>query len=201
MKKKLIIVLFVIVLFIIFCLLYFRGKNSWNLNNYNLQEMNAEENDSGLVDEELLENEFSSYKVDTKNRLDALWEDVFIYNSDGDLVLSLVDKDQPQYLFALYDNYLLLDSWTSASQRDLIVYDIKLGNKIFVTTYYPWEDGLVLSGDSVVYYKEIDQSSYWDYSLPQCNTEYENWYVEKYGYTIWNDMDADLGDIQCAYFE
>jgi hypothetical protein len=35
--------------------------------------MYAEENDSDLVaNEELLENEFSSYKVDTKNRLDAL---------------------------------------------------------------------------------------------------------------------------------
>ena len=58
-----------------------------------------------------------------------------------------------------------------------------------------------LNDNSVVYYKEIAQSSYWDFSLPKCNTEYENGYVEKYGYTIWDDMDADLGGIQCAYFE
>jgi hypothetical protein len=40
------------------------------------------------------------------------------------LVLSLEDKNQPQYLFALYENYLVLDSGTSASQREMLVYNI-----------------------------------------------------------------------------
>jgi hypothetical protein len=47
-----------------------------------------------------------------------------VYDDNGNLVLSLKDKNQPQYLFALYENYLILDSGTSASQRDILVYDI-----------------------------------------------------------------------------
>jgi hypothetical protein len=60
-----------------------------------------------------------------------------VYDDNGNLVLSLEDKDQPQYLLALYENYLVLDSGTSASQREMLVYDIKSGNKIFETDYFP----------------------------------------------------------------
>jgi hypothetical protein len=60
---------------------------------------------------------------------------------------------------------------------------------------------LVLNDNAVEFYKKIDDSHLWDYTLPQCEDEYANGYIEKYGYTIWDDMDSDLGDIQCAYFE
>jgi hypothetical protein len=49
-----------------------------------------------------------------------------VYDKDGNLVLSLDDKNQPQYLFTLYENYLVLDSGTSASQREILVYNILL---------------------------------------------------------------------------
>ena len=56
-------------------------------------------------------NEVSSYSVDVQERLNAVGEDIFVYNDSGNLILSLQDQEQPQYLFALYDNYLILDKY------------------------------------------------------------------------------------------
>jgi hypothetical protein len=81
----------------------------------------------------------------------------------------------------------------------MLVYDIKSGNKIFETDYFPWEDWLVLEGNNITFYKKIDESAYWE--LPDCQNEYDNGYIGSYWYTIWDDQVNDLGDIQCAYFE
>ena len=146
-------------------------------------------------------NDVSSYKVVTHSRWDVVGEDIFIYDEDDNLVLSLDDENNPQYLFALYENYVVLDSGTSASKRDMLVYDVKLGNKIFETDYYPWENGLVLNDNNITFYKEIPESLWEDYTLPNCENEYDNGYVENYGYTIWEDQANDLWELQCAYFE
>ena len=150
---------------------------------------------------EKMSNDVSSYLVSTQPRSDTVWEDIFIYDDDWNMVLQLVDRNEPQYLFALYGNYVILDSWTSASQRKLLVYDIKTWLKIFESDYYPWENGLVLNDDNITFYKAINQSLYWEYTLPNCENEYDNGYIESYGYTIWEGQANDLGDIQCAYFE
>jgi len=152
-----------------------------------------------IMDWPWMVNEVSSYSVNTQERWEFPWEDIYVYDDNGNLVLSLEDKDQPQYLFALYENYLILDSGTSASQREMLVYDIKSGNKIFETDYFPWEDWLVLEGNNITFYKKIDESAYWE--LPDCQNEYDNGYIGSYWYTIWEDQVNDLGDIQCAYFE
>lgn len=145
-------------------------------------------------------NEVSSYSVDVKERWGFPWEDVYVYDEMGNLVLSLIDENQPQYLFALYENYIILDSWTSASRREMLVYDIPLERLIYRTDYYPWENGLVLDDNNITFYKEVKESEI-GWSLPQCVSEYDNGYIEKYWYTIWEDQSNDLGDIQCAYFE
>ena len=152
-----------------------------------------------IMDWPWMVNEVSSYSVNTQERWEFPWEDIYVYDDNGNLVLSLEDKDQPQYFFALYENYLILDSGTSASQREMLVYDIKSGNKIFETDYFPWEDWLVLEGNNITFYKKIDESAYWE--LPDCQNEYDNGYIGSYWYTIWEDQVNDLGDIQCAYFE
>ena len=146
-------------------------------------------------------NEVSSYSVKVQERWDMVGEDIFVYDDSGKLSLSLQDQNQPQYLFALYDNYIILDSGTSASNREMLVYNIPSGKVIFKTDYYPWENWLVLNDNIITYYKQIPDSLLWDYKLPECETEYDNGYIEKYGYTIWKNMDADLWDLQCAYFE
>ena len=150
---------------------------------------------------ENVENEVLSYSVKTSPRSSMPGEDIYIYDSSDNLVLSLNDENQPQYLFALYENFVILDSWTSASQRDMLVYDIKSGNKIFRTDYFPWENGLVLNDNEITFYKKIDNSLLWEYILPKCENVNDNGYIENYGYTIWEDQANDLGDIQCAYFE
>jgi len=152
-----------------------------------------------IMDWPWMVNEVSSYSVNTQERWEFPWEDIYVYDDNGNLVLSLEDKDQPQYFFALYENYLILDSGTSASQREMLVYDIKSGNKIFETDYFPWEDWLVLEGNNINFYKKIDESAYWE--LPDCQNEYDNGYIGSYWYIIWEDQANDLGDIQCAYFE
>ena len=139
--------------------------------------------------------------MNTKERLESIWEDIFVYDKDGNLVLSLDDKNQPQYLFTLYENYLVLDSGTSASQREILVYNILSWKVIYRTDYYPWENWLVVNDDNITFYKRIPESFLWDYELPNCENEYDNGYIENYGYTIWEDQANDLGDIQCAYFE
>ena len=146
-------------------------------------------------------NEVSSYSVDVKQRWNFPWEDVYVYDDNGSLVLSLEDKNQSQYLFALYERYLVLDSGTSASSREMVVYDIPSWKIIYRTDYYPWENWLVLNDNNITFYKEITKDLYWDYSLPSCESEYDNGYVESYWYVIWEDQANDLGDIQCAYFE
>ena len=184
MKKRLIIALIAIVLVVIVCILIFREDNTWNIMDW-----------PGMV------NDVSSYSVKTSMRNSMPWEDIYVYDENDKLVLSLNDENQPQYLYALYENFLILDSWTSASQRDMLVYDIPTGNKVFQTNYFPWEKGLVLNGNEITFYKKIDDSLLWNYTLPQCEGEYDNGYIEKYGYTIWEDQVNDLGDIQCTYFE
>ena len=144
-------------------------------------------------------NELSNnYSVDTQMRWDNIWEDIFVYDNDGNLIFSLVNGE-PQYLVDLFDNYLVIDSWTSASQRSMIVYNVETKNKIFETDYYPWEEWLVIWEWNIEYYKKVNESEF--ASLPECENEYDNWYVERYWYDIWLDMDADLWDVRCAYFE
>ena len=188
MKKKWLVVLCVIILIFIICLLVFNRRNK-AVNNWDIE--------SWLW----IVNEVSSYSVDVKHRWDFPWEDIYVYDDNGNLVLNLEDKEQPQYLFTLYERYIVLDSGTSASSREIIVYDIPSWKIIFRTDYYPWENWLVLNDDNMTFYKEIPQDLYWDYTLPKCENEYNNGYIESYWYTIWDDQANDLGDIQCAYFE
>jgi len=182
--RSLIAVFWVIILIVIAGIIVFKQKNMWE-----------------IMDWPWMINEVSSYSVVSQERWEFPWEDIYVYDNNGNLVLSLEDKDEPQYLFTLYEKFLVLDSGTSASQREMLVYDIPSWKVIFKTDYYPWENWLVLDGDSITFYKEIDESLYWDYTLPNCENEYDNGYIENYGYTIWEDQANDLGDIQCAYFE
>ena len=184
MKKKWVVILCAVLVILIICFLIFKKDNKWN-----------------IMDWPWMVNEVSSYSVDVKERWEFPWEDVLIYDENDNLVLNLNDENQPQYLFALYECYLVLDSGTSASQREMIVYDIPSGNVIYKTDYYPWENGLVLNDNEITFYKKIDNSLLSDYTLPKCENEYDNGYIENYGYTIWEDQANDLGDIQCAYFE
>lgn len=184
MKKSIIVVLCVFILIIVIWMLIFKKTGIWD-----------------IMDWPWMVKDIQNYSVDIKERWEFPWEDIYVYDDNGNLVLSLEDKNQPQYYFALYENYLILDSGTSASEREMLVYDIKSGNKIFETVYYPWEDWLILDGDNIIFYKEIGESLYWDYTLPNCENEYDNGYVEIYGYTIWEDQANDLGNVKCAYFE
>ena len=185
MKKSLVISSFIAALLIVAVWVsLFKKNNKWD-----------------IMDGPWMINEDSSYNVDIKERWDFPWEDIYIYDNEWNLVLSLEDESQPQYFYVVYGNFIVLDSWTSASQRDMLVYDIKSWNKIFETDYYPWENGLLLNDDTIEFYKRIDDSLLSEYTLPQCESEYDNGYIENYGYTIWEDQANDLGDIQCAYFE
>ena len=195
MKKKWVIILCVVVLIIVIWLLIFRKGEKvinvwWDIMDW-----------PWMINEPLMVNEVSSYRVETKQRWELPWEDIYVYDDNGNLVLSLKDKNQPQYLFALYENYLILDSGTSASQRDILVYDILSWKVIYKTDYYPWENGLLLNDNNISFYKEIPESLLGEYKLPNCKNEYDNGYIENYGYTIWEDQANDLWDIQCAYFE
>ena len=181
MKKKWVVVLCVVIIVLLVCLLVIRKGSKLGVDK--LWIFNV------------------SYSVETSPRGSMVWDDIYVYDSNGNLVLSLDDKSQPQYLFTLYENYLVLDSGTSASQREMLVYDVKSGKKVFEIDYYPWENGLVLNDNEITFYKKIEDSLLSDYTLPRCENEYDNGYVENYGYTIWEDQANDLGNIQCAYFE
>lgn len=207
MKKSLIVVSWLVaILIVVVWVLVLKRDNVWDVMdgpwmvNEPYYDMNQENGEWDNMWQWMV-NEFSSYSVKTRERWEFPWEDIYVYDDNGDLVFSLEDNNQPQYLFALYENFIVLDSWTSASQRDMLVYDIKYGNKIFQTDYFPWENGLVLNDKEITFYKKIDDSLLWEYTLPECKSEYDNGYIENYGYTIWEDQANDLGDIQCAYFE
>ena len=184
MKKKLTITLITIILIVIIYILFFKENNTWS-----------------NIDWQKMTNNVSSYSVKTSMRNSMPWEDIFIYDENDKLVLSLNNENQPQYLYALYENYIILDSWTSASQREMIVYNIPSGKEIYRTDYYPWENWLVLDNNNITFHKKIEQSFYWNYTLPECEDEYDKGYIESYVYSIWEDQANDLWDIQCTYFE
>ena len=184
MKKRLVIVLVAVILLVIICLLLFKKDDTWNIMDW-----------SWMV------NDVSTYSIKTSMRDSTPWEDIYIYDVNDNFVLSLNDENQPQYLYALYGNFIVLDSGTSASQREMLVYDITSGNIIFQTNYFPWNKWLILNDNKITFYKKIDDSVLWNYTLPQCEGEYDNWYIESYGYTIWENQANDLWDIQCTYFE
>ena len=184
MKKSLIVILWLFILVAVIRVFLNKGNNVWD-----------------IMDWPWMVNDVSSYKVVTQSRWDAVGEDIFVYDENDKLVLSLDDESQPQYFFALYENYIVLDSGTSVSKREMLVYDIKSEDIIFETDYYPWESWLVLNDDSITFYKEISESLWWSYTLPNCENDYDNGYIENYWYTIWEDQANDLGDFQCAYFE
>ncbi len=183
MKKKGFVVICAVIIVLLVCLLVIRKGSKLG------------------VDKLWISNTNLSYFVKTSPRGSMVWEDIYVYDSNDNLVLPLDDQNQPQYLFTLYEHYLVLDSGTSASSREMLVYDVKSGNKVFETDYYPWESWLVLNDGIITFYKEIPESKLWDYTLPNCENEYDNGYVETYGYTIWGDQANNLGDIQCVYFE
>jgi len=206
MKKPLVVTTFgAIILIIVIWIIVFKKNNIWDVMDWpwmvNENPPYDTDQQSDIMDWPWMVNEVSSYSIKTRERWEFPWEDIYVYDDNENLVLSLEDKNQPQYLFALYENYLVLDSGTSASQREMLVYYITSWKVIYKTDYYPWENWLVLNGDSITFYKAIDQSLYWEYTLPNCENEYDNGYIESYWYTIWEDQANDLGDIQCAYFE
>ncbi len=183
MKKKWIVVICAVVIVLIVCFFVIKRLSRLGVDNLWILNTNV------------------SYYAKTSPKGFMAWDDVYVYDSNNNLVLSLNGWDSPQYLFTLYENYLVLDSGTSASSREMLVYDVKSGNKIFETDYYPWESWLVLNDDNISFYKKIPESKLWDYTLPNCANEYDNGYIENYWYTIWEDQADDLGDIQCVYFE
>lgn len=142
------------------------------------------------------------YTIKTGDRWENVWEDIFVYDENDNLVLSLVDEEEPQYYFSLLWNYLVLDNWTSASQRLIQVYDIANGTKIFESDYYPWEDGLTQEWNTIRFFQRIDNANLQDYTIwVICENEYDNGYIELYWYELWKDSATSLWTIKCAYFE
>lgn len=182
MKKKLIIILGIVILIVIWILVF--KDNNWD-----------------IMDWPWMVNEVSSYSIKISPRDSMPWEDIYVYDEKNNLALSLNNEDQPQYFYVLYGDFIVLDSGTSASQREMLVYNIPSKKLIYKTDYYPWEKGLILNDNIVTFYKKINDSELSNYTLPQCENEYDNGYIEKYWYTIWEKQANNLGNIQCAYFE
>ena len=76
------------------------------------------------------------YIVKTRIRTNMPGEDITVQDKTGNIVLSLVNQD-PQYVYKLIGNNLILDIGTSAGQRILAIYDIPSQTKIFESDYYP----------------------------------------------------------------
>jgi len=142
------------------------------------------------------------YTVQTGDRGENVWEDIRVYDENWDEVFSLVDNDEAQYFFAIQWKYLILDNGTSASQRLLQVYDVQKWEKIFETSYYPWEDGLQLEWSIVRFLQRIDNWDLSDYpTLAICENEYDNGYTTTMEYTLWQTSAKNLKQVRCAYFE
>ena len=165
-------------------------------------------NTTQSVENELLQDETQEsieetvvYTVQTWDRWEKVWEDIRVYDENGDEVLSLVDNDEAQYFFATKWKYLILDNGTSASQRLIQIYDISKSEKVFETDYYPWETDIMLEWNTVKYYQRIDNSKLSTYpELAICENEYDNGYIELYWYELWKKA-TSLWTIKCAYFE
>jgi len=142
------------------------------------------------------------YTVKTGDRWDNVWEDIFVYDEDDNLVLSLVDQDEAQYYFSIQWNYIILDNWTSASQRSIQVYDITKGVIVFETDYYPGENELEQDWNIIRFFQRIENENLSKYpTLAICENEYDNGYITMMEYTIWQTSAKDLQQVKCAYFE
>ena len=144
----------------------------------------------------------TKYTIKTGSRWENVWEDIFVYDEDENIVLSLVDQDEAQYYFAIQWNYVILDNGTSASQRLIQVYDISKGEKVFEADYYPWENGLELDWNIIKFFQRIQNEDLSKYpTLAICENEYDNGYITSMEYTIWQKSAKDLQQVKCAYFE
>ena len=185
MKKSLGIVL-VVILIAFWCFYFFDKKKS--VSKLQLNDM----------PKLLVENENSTYTVDTEIKEWLKWENIFVYDSDWELVFSLKDSEEVYYFFVLYKNFLVLDKWIGSLDSNIVVYNVKTGNLIFETDYYPWEKWLIINDDKIEFYKRIDESLLSDSSLIQCDGgEAEKVFVEKYLYNVWDISAINMGDVQC----
>jgi hypothetical protein len=130
-------------------------------------------------------------------------EDIHVYNNSWTEVLSLV-SDDPQYFYALVWNSLLIDIWTSASQRNFAIYDIPRKLKIFESTYHCSNTCLTVSGNIVQFYykiwNEYDGQDKRPVDAPSC-TWLDNGYVETRSFDLQTKTTQESWIFTCAYFE
>jgi len=145
-----------------------------------------------------------NYTVKHIARKDAPGEDIFVYDKAKKEVLSLVNED-PQYVYKLVGDNLILDLWTSASSRILAIYDIPSKTKIFESNYYPsGKKSLAVKNNVVQFYTEVrnefDGLENIPADAPNCSTTY-NGYVETKTFDLTTKKVTATWIFTCAYFE
>jgi len=146
----------------------------------------------------------TKYTIKTWARDAMPGEDIRVYDKTWKEVLSLLSED-PQYVYALVWDTLILDIWTSASQRIFAIYDISSQNKIFQSTYYPSEDdSLAIQGTAILFSYKIwniyDGKDTKPSDAPSC-TGLDNGYVEKRSFDFVQRKMSSSWTFACAYFE
>lgn len=145
-----------------------------------------------------------TYTVKTNDRRDVPGQDIYVYDSSWSEVFSLLSQD-PHYFFQLVDTSLVIDLWTSASQRTVDVYDIPSKTKIFTSLYYPSEkESLLINNTTMQFYYGVWKDSQWTESkpvnAPSCSGQY-NGYVEMRSFNLLSHKIDTTGIFTCAYFE
>lgn len=150
----------------------------------------------------LIESRDVTYSVKTEAKSSLKWENIFVYDNNWNLVFSLDDESEIYYFFVLYENFLVLDKGADALDSSVVVYDVKSGNLVFETDYYPWETWLVINDDKVEFYKILDESLLSGLLLPECDEKkISSGYMEKYLYVVWEASIMETEDVQCMYVE
>lgn len=144
----------------------------------------------------------SLYTVKTQQRASTPGEDIFVYNQSWVEVFSLTSED-PQYFFQLVDTSLIVDLWTSASQRTVDIYDIPSKTKIFSSIYYPSDKKSLLVDNRTLHFLYAINTHGLNNppaNAPSCEEPY-NGYVEERTFNLIHHTIDTTWVFTCAYFE
>ena len=140
-----------------------------------------------------------TYRAETLERIEMVWEDINVYDENDELVFSLVDNEDPQYLFAVEWKYLVVDLGTSADIREVKIYDIETNELVFHENYVSRDWSLALTEAWLDFYQKLDPNKADE--LPICENDNDNWYVSLYTFDFGTLTVKDTWVKKCTYFE
>lgn len=137
----------------------------------------------------------NNFTTKTTPHKEAPGEDIFVYNNWQE-ILSIVSTNRATYLYELINNIMIVDEWTNAWNRNIIVYNLNTKNIILDDIYYgSFETNK--DTNTIIYPKM-------NYDKPE-NSKVEcweqEWYFQKHKFNYQKLENTKIWEVYCSYVE